>query len=306
MWPVGGRFTCRLHFTSRPASGDVEPPGRAFTENNAIDVSIRSELRGSLHREISGGRLARGDVARGSATMNVRGTIGGNGSIDERCTKWIFLRTVSAGGWARRRAAMLANTKGTAPDSRFHWSPARCSGVRGTKGGLQGILSSASPTLPTPRGSPAACVRETDVTRRRRVWVRVSIDATADVCVDRRMRCALYRRTRYAPHTLAHWVIFEKDRRTLPLASFGAKSRARKRPSDWIDRNFKYILQPDGSSERDHAPETTGWITEDFFDFGGARCYFVETWSPAAGRWEEEKERKQWFLASTVVAMKAK
>lgn len=35
-----------------------------------------------------------------------------------------------------------------------------------------------------------------------------------------------------------------------PSRFLRAKSRARKRPSDWIDRNFKYILWPDGSSER--------------------------------------------------------
>lgn len=162
---------------------------------------------------------------------NVRGTIGGNGSIDERCTKWIFLRTVSAGGWARRRAAMLADTKGTAPDSRFYWSSARCSGVRGMKGGLQGILSSASPTLPAARLSGCVCVRDSAVGVG--AWVSTQLQTCAwpvdAVCV-----VSTYAIRAAHARALSN---FREGPKDSPSRFLEAKSRARKRRSLGLDRS---------------------------------------------------------------------
>jgi len=105
-----------------------------------------------------GGGRARSVTAAATASGR-QGTIGGSGSIDERRTKWIFLRTVPAGGRERRRAAMLADMKGTAPDSRFHWPPTWCRSRERERTGYRGvrsILSSAgSPRTPRrARGSP--------------------------------------------------------------------------------------------------------------------------------------------------------
>jgi len=179
---------------------------------------------------------------------NVRGTIGGNGSIDERRTKWIFLCNVSAGGWARRRAAMLADTKGTAPDSRFHWSSARCSGVWGDEGRtVCGVSSLQLHLRSPPRASRSrVCVRDRcNSAVGVGAWVSTQLQTCAwpvdTVCVV--STCAIR-----AAHARALSNFREGPVDSPSRFLEAEESRARKRPSDWIDRNFKYILRPDGSS----------------------------------------------------------
>lgn len=242
---VASPVACTSPHVQRPATWSCPArPCLAFTENNAIDVSIRSELRGSLHREISGGWLARGDVARGSATMKRarnnrrkreyrRETY--EVDLSPHCVRRRVSKTKSCHvGWHQRHRPELAIPLVACP--LFPEYGERREDCRVSS--LQ--LHLRSP----PRDSPVACVRvrcnsAVDVS----AWVsRLQTCAwpVDTVCVV--STCTI--RAAHAP-ALSN---FREGAEDSPSRFLGAESRTRKRPSDWIDRNFKYILRPDGSS----------------------------------------------------------
>lgn len=238
-----------LHLTSgvrRRGAVWSAGPCLAFTENNAIDVSIQSELRGSLHREISGGWLARGDVAWGSATMKRarnnrwkreyrRETY--EVDLPPHCVRRRVSKTKSCHvGRHQRHRPGLAIPLVVGPLF-------RSTGNEGRTAGYPLFSFTYAPRRETPRWR----VCETDVTARLGVgaWVSTQLQTCAwpvdTVCVV----------STYTVSTAAHARAlsnFREGPEDSPSRFLGAELRARKRPSDWIDRNFKYILRPDGSS----------------------------------------------------------
>lgn len=210
-------------------------------------MSIRSELHGSLHREISGGWPAKEDAARGAATVKR--------ARNNRWKREYRRETYEISSSALCPPAGEQETKSCHVGRRQRHRPGLAiplvagvvPGVRETKRAVGYPLFGF--TYAPRRGVPRSmCARETDIPARW-MWMceyRRNCKRVNDWwCV-----CAVSTHTIQNAHTrtLSN---FAKDRR--PSSRFlGTESRARKRPSDWIDRNFKYILWRDGSSTENH------------------------------------------------------
>lgn len=205
-------------------------------------MSIRSKLHGSLHREISGGWPAKEDAAWGAATMKR--------ARNNRWKREYRRETYEVdlpSHCVRRRAS---KTKSCHVGRRQRHRPGLAiplvAGVAFRREGNEegcGVSSLRLHLRSPPWGSPFnVCARPI---YQREGCGCANIDATASMWMAGSV-CARYRRTRYNAHirTLSN---FAKDRRS-SSRFLGTESRARKRPFDWIDRNFKYILRSDGSS----------------------------------------------------------
>lgn len=192
---------------------------------------------------------------------------------------------------------MLAEAKGTAPDSRFYWS-STSSGETVCAGESRGSFSSASPTLPAVGyrvrscGCMSTCLYVcTCVCICEPQLISAAVDTISHMCDGWcESRCewiyvwmymwlysggivvCIYDTASAHTHISLSHSNFEEDMGTLLLAFSWWNRGQENTPSDWIDRNFKYILWSD-DSRSGYGLEAAGWITEDFFDFVAVREY---------------------------------